>query len=70
MATMTFKQKKGGTLKTIAIHAKRARGLFVDWLITNRVDSLHDCSGFNRGGYRFIPELSSDVEYVFMAELD
>jgi cytoplasmic iron level regulating protein YaaA (DUF328/UPF0246 family) len=68
--TLSFRQRKNDRLKTIAIYAKRARGLFVDWLISNRVTDREQLADFDRGGYRFSPELSSDAEYVFLTRLD
>lgn len=66
---MSFKQKKNGTIRTIAIHAKKARGRFVDWCIKSRPDSPAQLKKFDRGGYRFNPELSSEYEYVFVVEI-
>jgi cytoplasmic iron level regulating protein YaaA (DUF328/UPF0246 family) len=69
LLTLTFKQKKNGTLRSIAIYAKRARGMFVDWFITNRVDEIDTLRNFTRGGYRYSETLSSDKELVFTTEL-
>lgn len=70
IVTMNFKQKKNNIFKSIAIYAKRARGMFVDWLITNRIDSQDQLIDFSLGGYRFSAEASSDLEYVFVTCLD
>ncbi|MBT8329943.1 MAG: peroxide stress protein YaaA [Desulfofustis sp.] len=67
--TLTFKQKKDGKVRSIAIYAKRARGMFVDWFITNQVNEVDTLSNFNGGGYRFSEDLSSDDELVFITEL-
>ena len=66
---LTFKQKKNGTIRSIAIYAKRARGMFVDWFITGRIVTPEQLKGFNRDGYRFAEGLSSDQELVFVADL-
>lgn len=69
LMTMTFKQKKNNKISTIAIYAKRARGMFVDWCIKRRLDSPAQLKDFDRGGYRFSPELSADSEFVFVVEM-
>lgn len=69
LLTLTFKQKKNDATRAIAIYSKRARGMFVDWFITNRVESRKRITEFDRGGYRYVEELSADDEYVFVTEL-
>lgn len=69
MQTLTFKQKKNGTTRSIAIYGKRARGMFVDWFITNRITEKGRLTEFDRGGYRFVEELSGETELVFVTEL-
>jgi cytoplasmic iron level regulating protein YaaA (DUF328/UPF0246 family) len=64
--TLSFKQEKEGKLKTIAIYAKRARGAIVDFVIRNRITRPIDLQGFNRDGYRFKSDLSTDNEWVFV----
>ena len=64
--TLSFKQEKEGKLKTIAIYAKRARGAIVDFVIQNRITRPIDLQGFNRDGYRFKSDLSTDNEWVFV----
>jgi len=67
--TASFKQESGGKLKTIAIYAKRARGLFVDWLIRNLVDDPQHLPSFSEGGYRYAEECSAKDEIVFVMRL-
>jgi len=64
--TLSFKQEKEEKLKTIAIYAKRARGAMVDFVIQNRITRPIDLRGFNRDGYRFKSDLSTDNEWVFV----
>lgn len=64
--TLSFKQEKKEKLKTIAIYAKRARGAMVDFVIQNRITRPIDLQGFNRDGYRFKLDLSTDNEWVFV----
>jgi cytoplasmic iron level regulating protein YaaA (DUF328/UPF0246 family) len=60
-----FKENKNGTYRVIAIHAKRARGLMVHYVVKNRIDKVEDLKKFNLEGYRFRKEFSSDRELVF-----
>jgi cytoplasmic iron level regulating protein YaaA (DUF328/UPF0246 family) len=66
---MVFKQRKDATVRTVAIHAKRARGMFVNWFITNRITQKEQLTGFDRGGYQFAPQLSTEQELVFSTDL-
>jgi cytoplasmic iron level regulating protein YaaA (DUF328/UPF0246 family) len=62
---ITFKEYKDGEYKVIAIHAKRARGLMVNYVVTNRLNSLVDLMKFNLEGYQFNNSHSTDEEWVF-----
>lgn len=68
MLTISFKQRQNDAVRTIAIHAKRARGSFVDWLIVNRIDRAHDLAAFDRAGYRLAREESNVEELVFITD--
>ena len=68
--TLIFKQQKGGKLKSIAIYAKRARGLFVNEFVLKRYATLDDLVTFNKGGYQFSSDQSSESELVFITNLD
>jgi cytoplasmic iron level regulating protein YaaA (DUF328/UPF0246 family) len=69
LLNLKFKQKKDGKVSSFAIHGKRARGMFVDWFITNEVDDIDTLRNFDGGGYRFSETLSSSDELVFITEL-
>jgi cytoplasmic iron level regulating protein YaaA (DUF328/UPF0246 family) len=69
LLNLSFRQKKNGTTRSIAIYSKWARGMFVDWFITNRVSRPEQLKGFDRGGYRFAETLSSEKELVFVTAL-
>lgn len=69
LLTLTFRQKKNGATRTIAIYSKRARGMFVDWFITNHIETREQIFEFDRGGYRYVEELSGTDELVFVTEL-
>ncbi len=65
LLNIAFKENKNGVYKVVAIHAKRARGLMVDYAIRNRVEKIEALKDFDTEGYQFNPELSSDQEWVF-----
>lgn len=69
MLTVVFKQQKNGKTTSIAIHAKRARGQFVDWLITNRIDRPDLIPGFDRGGYHYLADQATEDTYTFTCVL-
>lgn len=66
--TVSFKQRRDNVVKTVAIHAKRARGRFVDWLIVNRIDRTSDLAAFDQAGYQLAREESSEDELVFITD--
>lgn len=64
-----FKEQKGDTCKTVAIHAKRARGMMVDFAVKNKVQTVAELLSFQRDGYRFRGTLSTDKHYVFTRKI-
>jgi uncharacterized protein len=60
-----FKEQKGDTSKTVAIYAKRARGMMVDFAVKNKMQTAAELQSFQRDGYRFQGTLSTDKHYVF-----
>ncbi len=63
--TPVFKELKGDTYKTIAIYAKKARGLMVRYIIDNNIKTVTDLKGFNTDGYGFSENLSTETELIF-----
>lgn len=63
-----FKERKGEGYRTVAIHAKRARGRMVDFAISNRVEEVEELKGFELDGYTFRPDLSKENHYLFTRE--
>mgnify|MGYP001544815651 CR=1 FL=1 len=68
LLNIIFKERKGMTFKVIAIHAKRARGLMSDFLIRNRINKIKDIKKFDRNGYEFNDNLSTERDWVFSRE--
>lgn len=62
---IVFKENKNGIYKVIGIHAKRARGLMVDYVIQNRIPEPEGLQTFDKEDYSFNPDLSTENEWVF-----
>ena len=60
-----FKEESNGRLRSVAIHAKRARGLMARFILRERITRAADLCGFSDAGYRFRPDLSSEWSWVF-----
>lgn len=60
-----FKEAKGDGYRTVAIHAKRARGMMVDFAVKNRVESVTQLKDFCTAGYTFRSDLSKADHYCF-----
>ncbi|MDD6798595.1 MAG: peroxide stress protein YaaA [Clostridia bacterium] len=63
--TITFCEKYGDKLVTKGTYAKMARGEMVKFMAENRIENPSDLQKFDRLGYIFRSDLSSDIEYVF-----
>jgi cytoplasmic iron level regulating protein YaaA (DUF328/UPF0246 family) len=64
--TPVFKERKGDQYRTVAVYAKKARGLMSRYIIQNRIDEPEAIKGFEEEGYVFSPHLSSGNEWVFV----
>jgi uncharacterized protein len=60
-----FLEEKDGEAKVISFYAKRARGLLARYAIDHRLEKAEDLKAFDRDGYRFVPHLSTETEWVF-----
>lgn len=63
--TPVFKENKNGKYKTIAIYAKKARGYMTDYIVQNGIKDPEAIKGFDRDGYLYNENLSTDKEWVF-----
>lgn len=61
-----FKEEKNGEYKTIAIYAKKARGMMTRFIIKNRLTKPDDIKGFNLENYCYNEELSAENKIVFI----
>ncbi|MBU1419858.1 MAG: peroxide stress protein YaaA [Proteobacteria bacterium] len=68
MLQIDFKERKGDGYRTVAIHAKRARGRMVDFAIGNRLEAVEELKDFALDGYTFRPDLSNENYYLFTRE--
>lgn len=66
--TVNFKERKGDDYKTIGIHAKKARGLFADFVIKNTIDAIEDIKEFNEAQYYYSPALSNESIITFIRD--
>ena len=63
--TVTFCEMSGSKLITKGTYAKMARGEMVRYMAEMQIDNPEDIRRFDRLGYVYRGELSSDTEYVF-----
>jgi hypothetical protein len=60
-----FLEVKNGTQKSIASHAKRARGLFARFIVKNKLKHREDLKLFDLEGYKYRDDLSNENNYFF-----
>ena len=63
--TITFCESVNGKLVTKGTYAKMARGEMVRYMAENNISVVEGIKSFNRLGYVYRDDLSSDDEYVF-----
>lgn len=63
--TISFCEQAGNKLVTKGTYAKMARGEMVRFMAENDIENPDDIKKFNRLGYIFRSDLSSDSKYVF-----
>ena len=63
--TITFCEKSGNKLVTKGTYAKMARGEMVRYMAEHQIEDLTEIRKFDRLGYVFREDLSSDKEYIF-----
>lgn len=64
--TPIFKEQKGNSYKTVAIHAKKARGVMTRFIVKNRIEKVEHLKSFTEEGYIFSPEQSKGNDWVFI----
>ena len=68
LITPIFKEKKGDSEKTVAIFAKRARGMMASYIITNRINTIESLKEFKQNNYQFDAPSSSGEQLVFIRQ--
>ena len=63
--TITFYEKSGDKLVTKGTYAKMARGEMVRYMAEHQIEDPLEVRNFDRLGYVFRDDLSSDKEYIF-----
>ncbi len=63
---VSFKELRDGTLKTIALNAKRARGMMAAYITQRKIQDHLELKNFNEANYQFSRKLSSDNHFVFI----
>ena len=64
--TITFCEKSGDKLVTKGTYAKMARGEMVRFMAEMQIEDPVEIKEFNRLGYEYRNDLSTDLEYVFV----
>jgi uncharacterized protein len=60
-----FQQEKDGKLRTVALFAKRARGLMAHFIVKNRLKNPDDLLDFDLEGYFYNEDVSAEDRPVF-----
>lgn len=63
--TPTFYEVSGSKMKTVALFAKRARGMMASFIIRNNIQNPKDLQSFTMGGYQFLASESQDNNWIF-----
>lgn len=53
------------TYKVKGLYAKKARGYMIEYIVKNKVNDIKTLKFFNKEGYKFNPDLSSDEVFTF-----
>src|SRR5690606_3488148 len=65
LSSCHFREAKDGETRIVSFFAKRARGTMARWIIENRIERSEDLKRFDRDGYAFNPDLSTEADWVF-----
>ena len=64
--TPVFMEERDGAAQIVSFFAKKARGAMARFVCENRLTDPDDIHGFDAGGYRFAPEMSTYERRVFL----
>lgn len=63
--TPVFKESDGEGYRNVTIYAKKARGMMLRFIISNRITSPEYLKAFDEEGYYYHSELSNRKEWIF-----
>lgn len=66
MVTIHFKEEKNGKLTSRSMHAKKARGMMLNYLVENQVMTVKGIKAFGLDGYGYVDHLSDDENLYFV----
>jgi len=66
VVTPNFYETSSGTPRIVAIHAKRARGLMVRFIVKRHIDDPEQLKFFEEEGYVFSPNVSKGDAWAFV----
>lgn len=61
-----FRERRNNQIKTVALNAKRARGMMINFIIKNYIDNPESLKNFDYAGYQFIDSISDQNNYYFI----
>ena len=64
--TLSFKEFRNGSLRSVSPAVKKARGLMARYIIERQIMDVESVKNFTEDGYLYSPDHSSDSEYVFI----
>ncbi len=66
MINIEFRQKFGSQTKNIGLHAKKARGIMLNYIAKKKIDKLESLKNFSELGYLFDNLLSNEYNMYFV----
>lgn len=66
VVTPQFREEKNGETRIISFFAKKARGAMARFAIDERIEKVGDLKSFDREGYRFHKDASTDSDWIFI----
>ena len=51
--------------KVVSFYAKRSRGLMARYIVLHRISTVEKIKAFDSEGYRFVPEVSKEDQWIF-----
>jgi cytoplasmic iron level regulating protein YaaA (DUF328/UPF0246 family) len=65
LITPVFKEYRNGSYRSVALYAKKARGLMCNFIIKNHLTDEEALKDFNVQGYKFNKKMSSETDWLF-----